>query len=218
MNSQDKPNLRDMRVSYELGELNDDTAPESPLELFQGWLADAVAHKLPEPNAMSLATIGLDGTPNVRTVLLKGVDARGFGFFTNYESRKGRELAANPDASLCFLWTNRQRQVIVRGTVSKLPREDAESYFGVRPYGHQIGAWASKQSEVIPNREWLEGRAAELSKTFPEGQPVPCPEFWGGYALAPRELEFWQGRPSRLHDRLRYTLVNGVWQRVRLSP
>ena len=218
MNPQDKPNLRDMRVSYELGELNDDTAPASPLDLFQGWLADAVAHQLPEPNAMSLATIGADGSPNVRTVLLKGVDERGFGFFTNYESRKGRELAASPRASLCFLWTNRQRQVVVRGIVTKLPREEAESYFAIRPYGHKIGAWASKQSEVIPNREWLEGRAAELRRTFPEDQPVPCPEFWGGYALQPQELEFWQGRPSRLHDRLLYRLVNGVWQRERLSP
>ena len=127
MNPQDKPNLRDMRVSYELGELNDDTAPASPLDLFQGWLADAVEHQLPEPNAMSLATIGADGSPNVRTVLLKGVDERGFGFFTNYESRKGRELAASPRASLCFLWTNRQRQVVVRGIVTKLPREEAEA-------------------------------------------------------------------------------------------
>ena len=122
MNPQDKPNLRDMRVSYELGELNDDTAPASPLDLFQGWLADAVTHQLPEPNAMSLATIGADGSPNVRTVLLKGVDERGFGFFTNYESRKGRELAANPRASLCFLWTNRQRQVVVH-VLGRIRRE-----------------------------------------------------------------------------------------------
>jgi pyridoxamine 5'-phosphate oxidase len=151
-------------------------------------------------------------------VLIKGVDERGFGFFTNYESRKGRELAENPRASLCFLWTNRQRQVVVRGHVAKLPRSDAESYFSVRPYGHQIGAWASKQSEVIPSREWLETRAADFRETYPEDQPVPCPEFWGGYALKPDELEFWQGRPSRLHDRLRYRLVNGVWKRERLSP
>ncbi len=218
MNPQDKPNLRDMRVSYELGELVEATAPDSPVELFHGWLADAIAHQLPEPNAMSLATIGSDGAPTVRTVLLKQLDDRGFCFFTNYDSRKALELAAQPRAALCFLWTNRQRQVCVRGVVSKLPRADAESYFAVRPYGHQIGAWASKQSEVIPNREWLEQRTEELEQRFPQGSAVPCPDNWGGYALQPDEVEFWQGRPSRLHDRLRYQLVNGVWQRERLSP
>jgi pyridoxamine 5'-phosphate oxidase len=218
MNPQDKPNLHDMRVSYELGELIEDTAPASPIDLFHGWLADAIAHKLPEPNASSLATLGLDGSPCVRTVLLKQLDDRGFCFFTNYESRKGQELARHSRAALCFLWTSRQRQVCVRGVVKKLPRAEAEAYFGVRPYGHQIGAWASKQSEVIPDRQWLEGRAEELRKVFPEGQPVPCPEFWGGYVLVPDEVEFWQGRPSRLHDRLRYRLTGGEWQRDRLSP
>ncbi len=218
MHPQNKPNLRDMRVSYELGELVEETAPDSPIDLFHGWLADAIAHQLPEPNAMSLATTGSDGSPTVRTVLLKQLDDRGFCFFTNYESRKGQELAAHPRAALCFLWTNRQRQVCVRGTVSKLPRAEADSYFAVRPYGHQIGAWASTQSSVIPNRDWLESRARELQQRYPEGQPVPCPENWGGYALQPDEIEFWQGRPSRLHDRLRYRLHNGVWQRERLSP
>ena len=218
MNPQDKPNLHDMRVSYELGELVEDLAHESPIDLFHTWLADAIAQKLPEPNAMSLATIGADGAPTVRTVLLKQLDERGFSFFTNYESRKGHELQRHPRAALSFLWTAQQRQVGVRGVVQKLPRAEAERYFAVRPYGHQIGAWASKQSEVIPDRAWLEGRAEELKKLFPEGQPVPCPEFWGGYVLVPEEIEFWQGRPSRLHDRLRYHLVEGVWRRERLSP
>ncbi len=218
MNTQDKPNLRDMRVSYELGELNDDSAPSSPIELFEGWLADAVAHKLPEPNACTLSTIGLDGSPSARTVLLKGIDARGFGFYTNYESRKGKELAAHPRVAMTFLWTNRQRQVTVRGFVSKLPREDAEGYFAVRPYGHQVGAWASIQSKVIPNRDWLENRLVEMQQKFPEGTVVPCPENWGGYALQPDAVEFWQGRASRLHDRLHYHLVNGVWTLERQSP
>ena len=218
MNSQNKPNLRDMRVSYELGELNDDTAPESPLALFEGWLADAVSHKLPEPNAATLSTIGLDGSPSARTILLKGIDARGFGFFTNYDSRKARELAAHPRAALTFLWTGRQRQATIRGVVTRLPREEAEAYFAVRPYGHQIGAWASLQSEVIPDREWLEKRAAEFRTRFPEGAGVPCPENWGGFSLQPDVFEFWQGRPSRLHDRLNYTLKNDLWVRERLSP
>lgn len=218
MNPQDKPNLHEMRVSYELGELIEETAPASPIDLFHGWLADAVTHQLPEPNAMSLATIGLDGSPCVRTVLLKQLDDRGFSFFTNYDSRKGQELAQHPRAALCFLWTTRQRQVCVRGAVQKLPRADAEAYFAVRPYGNQIGAWASKQSEPIPDRQWLESRAEELRQTFPEGQPVPCPEFWGGYVLVPDEIEFWQGRRSRLHDRLRYRLVDGQWKCERLSP
>ncbi len=218
MSAEDNPNLHHLRVSYELGELNDDDAPASPIELFEGWLQDALFHKLPEPNAMTLATTGHDGTPNVRTVLLKGVDHRGFCFFTNFHSHKGKELETHPRAALCFLWTTRQRQVVVRGEVCKLPRGDAERYFALRPYGNQIGAWASNQSEVIPNRDWLEARAEGFRQRFPEGQPVPCPDNWGGYALRPDEIEFWQGRRSRLHDRLRYRLQDGVWTRERLSP
>lgn len=210
-------NLRDLRVSYDLAELVEERAPANPYELFEGWLQDALAHQLPEPNAMTLSTIGLDGTPTARTVLLKGIDKRGFHFFTNYESRKGAEIAADPRASLVFLWTKRHRQVSVRGAVSKLTREDAESYFSSRPYGHQIGAWASHQSEVISGREWLEERDAELRAQYPEGQ-VPCPPHWGGYTVLPKEIEFWQGRVSRLHDRLRYTRDGEGWKIDRLSP
>ena len=171
----------------------------------------------PEPNAMSLATNGLDGTPTVRTVLLKGIDERGFHFYTNYESRKGKEIAADARAAACFLWTDRHHQVCMKGTISKLDHADAQKYFASRPHGHQIGAWVSDQSVVIPSREWLEQRDAELRTKYPEGQ-VPCPPHWGGYTLLPDEMEFWQGRVSRLHDRIRYRKEGGVWVKVRLSP
>ncbi len=219
MSTADKPNLQDLRVSYELSELNDADAPESPLDLFHAWLADAIANQLPEPNAMTLSTIGLDGHPSARTVLLKQLDERGFTFFTNYDSRKGQELAAHSHAALTFLWTTRQRQVSVRGMVLKLPREDAEAYFAVRPYGHQIGAWASTQSAEIPDRSWLEQRALDLEMHYPKGSQIPCPPHWGGYALTPSEIEFWQGRRSRLHDRIRYRVqADGSWVKQRLSP
>lgn len=210
-------NLRDLRVSYDLDSLTEDTAPADPHVLFNLWLQDALAHELPEPNAMTLSTIGQDGGPNSRTVLLKGMDERGFHFYTNYESRKGRDLAANPQAALTFLWTDRHHQVNVRGTVTKLSRADADSYFEARPVGHQIGAWVSDQSAVIPGREWLEAREVEMTARFGEG-PVPCPPNWGGYTLLATEIEFWQGRVSRLHDRLRYTRVEGSWKMERLSP
>lgn len=214
------PGLHALRVNYDLDELVEGSTPDSPVELFQTWLGDALGHGLPEPNAMTLATIGSDGAPNVRTVLLKQFDERGFSFFTNYESRKGQDIARDPRAALCFLWKAMQRQISIRGTVYQLPREEAEAYFAVRPYSHQIGAWVSMQSQVIPDRSWLEIRATEYRDHFPEdsGQPVPCPEYWGGYVLVPEEIEFWQGRPCRLHDRLRYRVEEGVWVRERLSP
>jgi pyridoxamine 5'-phosphate oxidase len=145
------------------------------------------------------------------------LDGRGFSFFTNYHSRKGRELAANPKGALTVLWRERERQVCVRGVVSTLSREESDAYFQTRPYGSQIGAWVSEQSERIPDRSWLENRERELKSKYPEGG-VPLPPNWGGYVLAPQEMEFWQGRPSRLHDRLRYTLRAGRWRRERLAP
>ena len=217
MSATDKPNLPDLRVSYELGALDEVALPADPNLLFQNWLSDALAHQLPEPNAMALATVGLDGCPTTRTVLLKGLDERGFHFYTNYHSRKGREIAANSAAAATFLWTSRQRQVSLRGTLSKLPHADAQAYFASRPYGHQLGAWVSDQSEVIPDRQWLENRRLEMEAKFPEGQ-VPCPPHWGGYTLLATEIEFWQGRVSRLHDRIRYSCTDGAWKVDRLSP
>jgi pyridoxamine 5'-phosphate oxidase len=209
--------LRDLRVSYDLDNLTEDKAPADPQVLFQAWLEDALVHQLPEPNAMTLGTIGLDGAPTARTVLLKGLDAQGFHFYTNYDSRKGQEMAANPAASAVFLWTQRHHQVSIRGLIEKLPPAEAESYFASRPRGHQIGAWVSEQSQVIPGREWLEARQLEMEARFAD-KDIPCPPFWGGYALRPTQIEFWQGRISRLHDRLRYTRIGDDWTIDRLSP
>ena len=209
--------LRDLRVSYELDNLTEDKAPADPHLLFQVWLQDALAHQLPEPNAMTVATLGLDGAPSARTLLLKGLDALGFHFFTNYESRKAHEIDANPHASAVFLWTQRHHQVTVRGTISKLPPAEAESYFASRPRGHQIGAWVSEQSQVIPGREWLEQRQAEMEAPVAQTD-IPGPPHWRVHALYPNEIHIWQGRVSRLHDRLRYTRDGSGWKLERLSP
>jgi pyridoxamine 5'-phosphate oxidase len=206
-----------LRLNYEKGALDEATLPGDPLTLFKLWLDDAIAASVVEPNAMTLATVSADGQPSCRTVLLKGFDARGFSFFTNYHSRKGRELAANPKAALTFFWKERERQVCARGIVTRLSRAESDAYFQSRPYGSQIGAWVSEQSERIPDRIWLENRERELSAKFPEGQ-VPLPPNWGGYVLTPDEIEFWQGRPSRLHDRVIFLRKGDEWELARLSP
>ncbi|MFC4996977.1 pyridoxamine 5'-phosphate oxidase [Dactylosporangium cerinum] len=189
-----------MRNEY-TGELTEQGLAGTWLEQFATWFADAVEAGLPEPNAMLLATADGSGRPSARTVLLKGYDQRGFTFFTNYESRKGRDLAANPRASLVFPWYPLHRQVIVCGAVEKVSREETEEYFAIRPHGAQVGAWASPQSRVIRSRDELRVLVEEVEARGERG----APPFWGGFRVSPDEVEFWQGRESRLHDRLRYT-------------
>jgi pyridoxamine 5'-phosphate oxidase len=187
-----------------------------PLEQFEQWYAGAVAAGVVEPEAMALATASADGMPSVRFVLLKGIDARGVEFFTNYESRKGRELIANPRAALAVLWKPLQRQVRLEGAVEVLSPEESDEYFASRSRDSQLGAWASAQSEAIPDREWLEARLRDADAQYP-GE-VPRPPHWGGFRLLPSTIEFWEGRPSRLHDREVFTRVDGEWVASRLSP
>ncbi|HZD69106.1 MAG TPA: pyridoxamine 5'-phosphate oxidase [Actinomycetes bacterium] len=189
-----------------------------PIVQFGRWFDDARAAGLVEPEAMTLATTGREGRPSARMVLLKGFDQRGFVFYTNYSSRKSRELATNPAAALVFWWPPPlQRQVRIEGVVERVSREESEAYFRTRPFGSQLGAWASNQSEVIPGRDVLEKRLEELGARYAGGE-VPLPPFWGGYRLAPDVIEIWQGRPNRLHDRLRYQRDGVGWKLERLSP
>ncbi|MDI3339999.1 MAG: pyridoxamine 5'-phosphate oxidase [Sphaerobacter sp.] len=194
-----------------------DLAPD-PVVQFNRWLTEALARDIPEPNAMTLATATRDGIPAARVVLLRGFDERGFVFYTNYESQKGRELAENPRAALVFHWPALGRQVRITGTVERVSPEESDAYFRSRPHGSQLGAWASQQSAVIPSREVLEARLQEVEQRFASDE-VPRPPFWGGYRVAPATIEFWQSRPNRLHDRLRYVRQpDGTWRIERLSP
>lgn len=201
-----------------LPELIESNADPDPIKQFARWFREAEAAGVKLPNAMTLATATKDGAPSARMVLLKGFDNEGFVFFTNYESRKGRELDENPRAALVFYWTEFDRQVRITGSVEKVSREESEIYFHTRPVDSQLGAWASKQSRVIGSREVLEEKMRELMVRY-EGGEVPLPPYWGGYRLAPASIEFWQNRLGRLHDRLRYMLQqNGEWLIERLSP
>lgn len=210
--------VAEMRKEYMRRGLSEDELNADPFRQFQMWFDQALAASLPEPNAMALATATRDGRPSARMVLLKGYDARGFVWYTNYESRKGGELEQNPRAALVFYWPELERQVRIEGDVTQLTGAESDAYFASRPRGSQIGAWASNQSQILTGREPLEQRAAELEAQY-TGHEVPRPPFWGGFRLAPTLIEFWQGRPSRMHDRLRYRrLENGGWLVERLSP
>ena len=189
---------------------------DDPLAEFTAWFADAVDAGLPEPNAMILATCSAGGRPSARTVLLKGFDEKGFTFFTNYESRKGRDLAENPRACLLFPWHPLRRQIRVEGRAVRLSREESAAYYRTRPYGSRIAAWASRQSAVVRSREELDARYAELAERWPQDPPVP--DHWGGFLVVPSELEFWQGRDNRMHDRFRYRRSKDGWTIDRLAP
>jgi pyridoxamine 5'-phosphate oxidase len=210
--------LADLRRDYALESLTERDVDPDPIRQFERWFEQARRAELLEPNAMSLATSTLDGQPSVRVVLLKGFDARGFVFFTDYRSRKGMELEANPRASLCFWWDALQRQVRVTGAVSRVPTAESAEYFRTRPHGSRIGAWASHQSSRIASREALEREVARHFANYPEGTDVPLPHHWGGYRVAPGAMEFWQGRQNRLHDRIAYVRGGGGWKIERLSP
>ncbi|MDX6276061.1 MAG: pyridoxamine 5-phosphate oxidase [Nocardioidaceae bacterium] len=213
----ESPDLARMRTEYARTGLDEAAAGDDPLTLFGRWLDQAVVARLHEPNAMALATATPDGRPSVRIVLLKGLDAEGLTFFSNYDSRKGQELAANPHAAAVLLWHPLQRQVRVEGPVTRLDEDDSDAYFSSRPRGSQIGAVASPQSRRIAGREVLEDRVAEVEQCF-DGTEVVRPPMWGGYRLGLESIEFWQGRENRLHDRLRFIRRGDVWSRERLAP
>jgi pyridoxamine 5'-phosphate oxidase len=209
--------LAAIRKDYALSSLTERDVDADPIRQFERWFADALSAQVLEPNAMTLATATRDGSPSARIVLLKGVDAHGFTFFTDYRSRKGAELTENPLAALTFLWKEIERQVRIAGAVSRVSSAESEAYFRSRPPGSRLGAWASHQSAVIASREALEERLRDVTRQFPTDD-IPLPPHWGGFRVVPDEVEFWQGRPSRLHDRLRYHREPSGWRIERLSP
>jgi pyridoxamine 5'-phosphate oxidase len=221
----DPSQLAHLRKDYAQASLDLADVHPDPIKQFEAWFQEALNAQVQEPNAMTLATIDPDRRPSARIVLIKGIDARGVTFFTNYQSRKGQAIEANPWASLVFFWPELERQIRIDGRVEKVPESESDDYFHSRPIGSKLGAWASPQSEVIPSREWLELRQKNLQTTFPTETSVepPRPEHWGGYLVIPHAFEFWQGRPSRLHDRIRYrrradSPTPQAWAIERLAP
>lgn len=210
--------LHHLREDYAGQILTIENTALNPIDQFAEWMEDAINAKLPEPNAMVLATNRMDGRPAARVVLLKGFDQTGFVFYTNYESRKGQEMAAHPYAALVFNWLELQRQVRIEGTIEKISEEESDRYFQSRPKGSQIGAWVSPQSKVIPNREVLEAAQAKLNEEYADVDVLPRPKNWGGYRLRPDLIEFWQGQTSRLHDRIQYAKTEQDWVKERLGP
>lgn len=210
--------ISEMRESYDRGFLDEAHVESDAMKQFQVWFEEARNENILEPNAMVLSTIGLDGNPESRTVLLKGLEDEGFIFYTNYKSDKAKEIAANSNVSLLFLWKKMQRQIRISGKVRKISKEKSEAYFHSRPKGSQIGAWVSPQSQVISDKSMLDKRKEELIEKYKDADKLPLPDFWGGYIVVPNKMEFWQGRPNRLHDRLRYNLDTGQWKIDRVAP
>lgn len=221
MNKEKDASIEDLRIDYKLDTLEREDLLDSPIAQFEQWFEQAQAADQLEPNAMTLATASQDGIPTARIVLLKGLDEEGFRFYTNYESDKGQALTENPNVALVFFWGTVQRQVRILGTAQRLSEEASTQYFQSRPKGSQIGAWASPQSDIIADRTILEDKATSLKEQYADAEQLPKPANWGGYLVRPYQIEFWQGRSSRLHDRLRYTLTElepKQWKIERLAP
>jgi pyridoxamine 5'-phosphate oxidase len=209
--------LADLRNEYSQSELNEDSVDKNPISQFNIWFSEALKSEILEPNAMILSTVNSEGQPSQRTVLLKAFDEKGFVFYTNYTSRKAKEMETNPNVSLLFPWYGLERQVIIQGSTEKVSQTESLKYFLSRPVGSQLGAWVSHQSSVITSRSILEMKLREMKDKFKNGK-IPLPDFWGGFRVIPRTLEFWQGRPNRLHDRIHYDLQGKDWMISRLAP